>query len=90
MGQKPLWEMVPWHVVEGAPQVRHRDGWLVCETADNRTARLIAAAPLMYEELEAAHFALADLHALTGNADIQARIRVRMENIRAALDKAAS
>lgn len=51
---------------------------------------LIASAPLLYEELEAAHFTLADLLALTNNADVRARIEGRMKAIREALAKAAS
>jgi hypothetical protein len=39
------WKFVPWHIAEGPSEVRAPEGWLVCTTASDDDARLIAAAP---------------------------------------------
>lgn len=39
------WRAIPSHIAEGAAEVRHKDGWLVCEVSSDRYASLIAAAP---------------------------------------------
>lgn len=45
------WKAVPSHVAEGPAEVRHKDGWLVCEVSADSYAYLIAAAPEMAEAL---------------------------------------
>ena len=39
------WVAVPSHIAEGPAEVRHKDGWLVCEVPADSYANLIAAAP---------------------------------------------
>jgi hypothetical protein len=48
------WHAVPSHVAEGPPEVRHADGWLVCETCSDHYATIMAAAPMMVEALKKA------------------------------------
>lgn len=47
------WRYAPWHVAEGEPEVRARDGWIVCTTCGDDYARLIAAAPELLDALKA-------------------------------------
>lgn len=54
------WGYVPSHLTEGPSEVRHKDGWLVCETCSDSYAMLMAAAPKMLEALrEILEFAIA-------------------------------
>lgn len=46
------WYAVPWHVAEGPAQVRHKDGWLVCEVPADSYAALIAASPDILKALD--------------------------------------
>jgi len=48
------WRAVPSHVAEGPPEVRHADGWLVCETCSDHYATIMAAAPIMLAALKKA------------------------------------
>jgi len=52
------WVAVPSHLAEGPAEVRHKDGWLVCEVSADSYARLIAAAPELLEALRLARTAL--------------------------------
>lgn len=63
------WRYVPWHVEEGPPAVRSSEDWIVCTTASDDDARLIAAAPEMYEALETVAQLLRDHHADQGAED---------------------
>lgn len=39
---QPLpWRAIPWHIVEGNPQIRDANDDLVCEVASDETARFI-------------------------------------------------
>jgi len=40
----PPWRYVPWHIEEGPPAVRAREGWLICTTSSDETAAFIAHA----------------------------------------------
>jgi len=46
------WRYVPSHVAEGPSEVRHKDGWLVCETCSDSYARLMASSPDLVEALK--------------------------------------
>lgn len=46
------WKAVPSHVAEGPAEVRHKDGWLVCEVPADSYAHLIAAAPELLDALK--------------------------------------
>jgi len=39
------WKYIPWHIAEDQPQVLDGDGNMICYTASDDNARLIAAAP---------------------------------------------
>lgn len=46
------WVAVPSHAAEGPAEVRHKDGWLVCEVPADSYARLMAAAPDVLSSLK--------------------------------------
>jgi len=45
------WRFVPWHIEEGASAVRAPDGSLVCTTASDEDAKLIARAANNHADL---------------------------------------
>ena len=47
------WSYLPRHIAESEPEVRAPAGWLICCTAGDEDARLIAAAPELLEALKA-------------------------------------
>ncbi len=55
------WTYAPRHICEGEPEVRAPEGWLICCTASDEDARLIAAAPDWKARAEAAEADLAVL-----------------------------
>ncbi len=46
------WSYLPRHICESEPEVRAPDGWLICCTASDDDARLIAAAPRILDVLQ--------------------------------------
>lgn len=81
------WKAIPSHIAEGPAEVRHKDGWLVCEVSADSYARLIAAAPDMLEALQAAREALNSVHETDGLLDHE---EPALAKIDAALSKATA
>jgi hypothetical protein len=66
------WSYLPRHIAESEPEVRAPAGWLICCTAGDADARLIAAAP---DLLEACRLLLSSAHDYqTGVAEAEAAI----------------
>ena len=48
------WKYIPWHIAEDQPQVLDGDGNMICYTASDDNARLIASAPELLDACVAA------------------------------------
>jgi hypothetical protein len=74
----------------GQRYIHAKDVTIACtlDGEKDANARLIAAAPLMLEELQAAHFTLSAVLANTKNIYVRNLIEARMASIRVAIEQA--